>query len=57
MKGSELIKFIQKKNLLNKEFKVYKEGFVCDEEFLLEEDSFAIVDTEVIIVDNEIIII
>ena len=38
MKGSELIKFIQKKNLLNKEFKVYKEGFVYDEESPLEED-------------------
>ena len=57
MKGSELIKFIQKKNLLNKEFKVYKEGFVYDEESPLEEDFFAIADNEVIIVDNEIIII
>ena len=50
MKGRELIEFIQKKNLLDKEFKVYKEGFVYDEEFPLEEDSFAIVDNEVIIV-------
>ena len=56
MKGSELIKFIQKKNLLNKEFQVYKEGFVYDEESPLEED-FSIADNEVIIVDNEIIII
>lgn len=50
MKGSELIEFIQKKNLLDKEFKVYKEGFVYDEEIPLEEDSFVIVDNEVIIV-------
>jgi hypothetical protein len=27
MKGSELIEFIQKNNLLDKEFKVYKEGY------------------------------
>ena len=30
MKGSELIEFIQKNNLLDKEFKIYKEGFVYD---------------------------
>lgn len=50
MKGSEIIEFIQKKNLLDKEFKAYKERFYYDEEFPIEEDSFVITDNEVIIV-------
>lgn len=50
MNRSELIEFIQKKNLLDKSFTIRRKDLFYSKDLSLEEDSFVITDNEVIII-------